>query len=657
MGVIRNPQKQFFIQQERMIEENPHQVYVIQDKRALRDMARELGVEFDVGDKEEVRGGMSRGKTLKDIAKKHQVSMEHLSKQLVMGMKVEMEHTSDIGLARKIAKDHLVEDPNYYTKLRKMEKPALKDLVRSQEPALYIDLEKGKKGEEVYPHEYRERHLSPGGNWVYIYEEPEEKKTGFPEKPVPQAKPPEEHAGKKRGEMRQELKESPSWLRDYAMSGLAIPASTQKAMQLASEAMGGRKAFQERVDIIASRNQHITSEKDKAFLVEAVSRDILQRKKFESGKNSATPDELAKRPGGYSPDNPAFMQVWQLSPQEFETRRSVDRKLEKVDHKQEVSRAIERGEHVPWGAVKPYQDLADKYTEKREKPKLAPATEEYVQKYRKWTGSVPKKFEAWVSPRVKKEGDSYLLRKKASGYNIDSYEVADEGIYSHMMTADEKIISYHMYAQSVDHGEELLAVMHEQGLSPEYTVVKRASAVFWDDNWGPLDKEQTFREVDTPEGKKKIAYSSDYILAFRPQTEAEGEAITKLIQDRTNTTHNPSKALPHSYYVPDVRSSKKVDAFDRAFLNVKRMGRQELCILTKNDWIRSGKYAAASSPLEARLGGREEVGDYDPDFRREYTWIDRKQSPEKASEKPTLADVVKSLESEKLSKEILFVKL
>lgn len=46
-------------------------------------------------------------------------------KQLSMGIKVEMEHTKDPKIARKIAIDHLNEfgyDAKYYTELLKMEK-------------------------------------------------------------------------------------------------------------------------------------------------------------------------------------------------------------------------------------------------------------------------------------------------------------------------------------------------------------------------------------------------------------------------------------------------------------------------------------------------------------------------------------------------------
>ena len=43
------------------------------------------------------------------------------AEQLKMGIKVEKEHTSSTLIAKLIAKDHLKEDPTYYTKLRKME--------------------------------------------------------------------------------------------------------------------------------------------------------------------------------------------------------------------------------------------------------------------------------------------------------------------------------------------------------------------------------------------------------------------------------------------------------------------------------------------------------------------------------------------------------
>lgn len=69
-----------------------------------------------------IKGGLSDGKSLKNIADKHQVSLDDLNKQFEMGQKVELEHTSDEKIAKEIAKDHLFEDPEYYTKLSKIEK-------------------------------------------------------------------------------------------------------------------------------------------------------------------------------------------------------------------------------------------------------------------------------------------------------------------------------------------------------------------------------------------------------------------------------------------------------------------------------------------------------------------------------------------------------
>ena len=42
--------------------------------------------------------------------------------ELKMGIKIEMEHTNDKDIAKRIAMDHLAEFSNYYTALTKMEK-------------------------------------------------------------------------------------------------------------------------------------------------------------------------------------------------------------------------------------------------------------------------------------------------------------------------------------------------------------------------------------------------------------------------------------------------------------------------------------------------------------------------------------------------------
>ena len=83
-----------------------------------------------------LKGGNADNKTIKDLAKKHAYDdskdstssdkinkmLVHLKKQFEQGLKVEKEHTKDESKAKEIVMDHLDEDPNYYTKLKKIER-------------------------------------------------------------------------------------------------------------------------------------------------------------------------------------------------------------------------------------------------------------------------------------------------------------------------------------------------------------------------------------------------------------------------------------------------------------------------------------------------------------------------------------------------------
>ena len=82
--------------------------------------AKKLGIELMEFDKHVymllssiLAEGESKGKEIK-----------HDPEQLKMGIEVEMEHTSEPIISRKIALDHLAEIPDYYTRLAKMEKEA-----------------------------------------------------------------------------------------------------------------------------------------------------------------------------------------------------------------------------------------------------------------------------------------------------------------------------------------------------------------------------------------------------------------------------------------------------------------------------------------------------------------------------------------------------
>ena len=72
-------------------------------------------------EEEQLAGGLADGKTLADIAGKHGRPIAHIQSQYKQGMPVEREHTDDKKKASEIVRDHLCEDPDYYTKLREME--------------------------------------------------------------------------------------------------------------------------------------------------------------------------------------------------------------------------------------------------------------------------------------------------------------------------------------------------------------------------------------------------------------------------------------------------------------------------------------------------------------------------------------------------------
>lgn len=59
--------------------------------------------------------------SVREIADKHDVPMSDIASELAMGIKVELEHTKDRKIAKEIALDHLMELPDYYTRLKKME--------------------------------------------------------------------------------------------------------------------------------------------------------------------------------------------------------------------------------------------------------------------------------------------------------------------------------------------------------------------------------------------------------------------------------------------------------------------------------------------------------------------------------------------------------
>ncbi len=59
--------------------------------------------------RDKLQGGLAKGKPDSDFDKK----------ELELGIRTELEHTTDRAIAKEIAKDHLTENPKYYSILKK----------------------------------------------------------------------------------------------------------------------------------------------------------------------------------------------------------------------------------------------------------------------------------------------------------------------------------------------------------------------------------------------------------------------------------------------------------------------------------------------------------------------------------------------------------
>jgi hypothetical protein len=95
--------------------------------------------------KKYLKGGKSEGMSLSEVAKVHNMNAEQLRPQLQKGIKHELEHTDNVTDARRIALDHLVEFPDYYDRLDKIEKMAKGGRTISQTPAPKSDRVVGSK--------------------------------------------------------------------------------------------------------------------------------------------------------------------------------------------------------------------------------------------------------------------------------------------------------------------------------------------------------------------------------------------------------------------------------------------------------------------------------------------------------------------------------
>lgn len=68
-----------------------------------------------------IPGGLSQYATIGDLAQMHKLPVDQIIKQILKGVKVESEHTTDLNIAMEIAFDHVYESPTYYNDLAKAE--------------------------------------------------------------------------------------------------------------------------------------------------------------------------------------------------------------------------------------------------------------------------------------------------------------------------------------------------------------------------------------------------------------------------------------------------------------------------------------------------------------------------------------------------------
>lgn len=81
---------------------------------------------------DKILSGLAKNKSIHDIAKKHKTTDKKIKSQIELGSNTEKEHYTKKGklgklVAKTIAKDHVFEDPKYYTHLKKMENEHRKD--------------------------------------------------------------------------------------------------------------------------------------------------------------------------------------------------------------------------------------------------------------------------------------------------------------------------------------------------------------------------------------------------------------------------------------------------------------------------------------------------------------------------------------------------
>lgn len=108
------------------------------NKMHIKDYLKKEYPNYNFEPTESIKGGLSDNKTESDIAKIHNVSVERVREEIEKGKKVESEHTDDVNKQEEIAKDHIIEDIDYYNKLEKMESGKTDELLNDLKEQLSV---------------------------------------------------------------------------------------------------------------------------------------------------------------------------------------------------------------------------------------------------------------------------------------------------------------------------------------------------------------------------------------------------------------------------------------------------------------------------------------------------------------------------------------
>jgi len=117
---------------------------------------------------EKLKGGLADDLTIEKIANKHNVDVDKIVDQLVKGLEVEMEHTSELNVAMEIAMDHVSEDPKYYDKLEKIEKVETKEATSSASSGSYVTPAAWAKSTSKKDWRGASKTQIPGGKFVQV---------------------------------------------------------------------------------------------------------------------------------------------------------------------------------------------------------------------------------------------------------------------------------------------------------------------------------------------------------------------------------------------------------------------------------------------------------------------------------------------------------